>query len=666
MLQGKLRMDDYWKEQRFLQTLLDLLPTAIFWKDCNSIFIGCNQRFAELAGLASPADIIGRSDFDLPWGETQAANYQADDKAVIQSQKPKLNIEEKQTLSDGTTLHLLTNKIPLFDKNHTIKGVLGIFYDITALNEAKDKAEAASRAKTEFIANMSHDIRTPLTGIIGLSTVLKEHLSDTEDKQQATWIYESGEQLLHLLNGVLDTVQADSVTEHDIQAEWFVLNDFLNNLLQLERPAALLKNLSLDLHLEEGLPNKIYTDSHKLHRILLNLIGNAIKFTSKGKITLRVNVIGEQGNAATLVCEVTDTGSGIDENHLEKIFDRFFRITPSYKGTHAGHGVGLHIVKQYTGLLKGTITCKSIPGNGSRFILELPIQICNEQSLETVPSIFSDRKKQAFMVTKVLLVEDNPIALRVLELLVMNTGGSYKTAADGLDALKLAKEQSFDLIITDIGLPGLSGIDMTKALRAYEKEQSLAPTPIVGLTAHVSDDIRLDCLSAGMLEALAKPITAEKLETMFNLTLVNTTPNEPSKPASSTLGADLPGSLEALYQLDAYPLLDNAMGLANAGSVHLLDELITTLTKTELPQALQSLQTAYDLQNWKMIQDDAHHLKSSALYCGAHRLKMACQYLERTQKAGLSAEQEKLYLQLMNVIGQTRGFLEKYVKLMEM
>ncbi len=218
------------------------------------IFFGkINTALAETMGLASNTDIIGKTDDDLPTTKEQNAAYRVDDQFVMKSKKPKLNIEEQQTLPDGTTRILSTSKTPLLDEHGEAYGVLAIYSDVTerknleiSLEKAKNQAEAANLAKTEFIANMSHDIRTPLSGIIEISKLLEQKAQNISDKQYARWIQESSEQLLDLLNGVLDVVSAEHTKDSDVNYETFDIRQCIHEMAQLELPTIKMKKL--DFH----------------------------------------------------------------------------------------------------------------------------------------------------------------------------------------------------------------------------------------------------------------------------------------------------------------------------------------------------------------------------------------------------------------------------------
>src|SRR3990167_9845781 len=260
----------------------------------------------------------------------------------------------------------MVTKCPIKNYDGEVIGTVGCSVDITHIKElekelriAKEKAESASQAKSEFIANMSHDIRTPLTGIIGLSRILEEEATTLEEKQHARWVQESGERLLSLLNGVLDIVANDRANENDVRLETFDLYQVVQNVLELERAAVKARQLDIKTHFEGKVPHYVISDKMKLHRIILNLVGNAIKFTKKGHISIGVKLISVEKNIAYIEFQIEDTGIGIPDELQAKVFERFFKVSSSYKGIYTGNGIGLNIAKKFVELLGGNIALKS-------------------------------------------------------------------------------------------------------------------------------------------------------------------------------------------------------------------------------------------------------------------------------------------------------------------
>jgi signal transduction histidine kinase/CheY-like chemotaxis protein len=521
------------RELEIKKSIIDYLPSHyIFWKDINSVYLGCNQAFADTMKLNSCFDIIGKTDDDLPTTKEQNAAYRADDKEVIASKTPKLNIEELQNLACGSERVLLTSKAPLFDQLNNVYGVLCIYTDITerknmqlALERAKIEAETANQAKSVFITNMSHDIRTPLSGVIGMSYLLEEKLNDPEQQQYAQWIRESSEQLLNLLNGVLEVVSANNLTEIDLKLTSCNIRELIKDITQLEQPTAALKNLALEVDVDQFVPELVITDKTKLHRTLLNLIGNAIKFTEKGSVTLKVSRLSESNTETLLKFSIIDTGIGIPAEFQQKIFDRFYRIAPSEKGLSTGSGVGLHIAQSYVKLLGGDIKLTSQNNVGTEFYFNLLCQhelLSSQGSLQeskaepilpmeskpdaTKPSSFSTKNKP-----KILLIEDNLIAMKIAQTIIIKTGCYFEAATHGEMAYELATGNKFDLIITDIGLPGISGIEFTRRLRKWESSQRIEPTPIIGLTANDLELALTEGLKSGMNRLLSKPLTIQQM-----------------------------------------------------------------------------------------------------------------------------------------------------------
>jgi PAS domain S-box-containing protein len=675
----------YWKNREFVNELVDQIPAAIFWKNLQSVFMGCNKTFASFASLSSPQDIIGKTDFDLPWGESYAHLYRNDDREIINSKQPKKQIEENQTLADGSEIVLLTSKIPLFSRTGQVMGVLGIYHDITerkkmelSLQHAKENAEAANRVKDEFIANMSHDIRTPLTGIIGISAILEQEVQKIEEKEHAHLVHVSGEQLLTLLNSVLDIVSIGDKQENHVKIKSININQLLHNIAELELPTLKLKHLELTVDVDDRVPEFIKTDEVKLHRVILNLLGNAIKFTDKGHVGLKVHYTPITNKKGQLDLFVSDTGPGIAADDQDKVFDRFFRSNPSYKGQYTGFGVGLHIVQQYVALLKGSISLESELGIGTTFKVSIPVAMCapNKKVPQTTPVHraynFINEKSVTPAVTNekthpvqksnnsplILLVEDNPIALKVVESVSKDAHCTYLSATTGEQALKLAEENEFDLILSDIGLPGISGNELASSIRTLEKRLNKKTIPIIGLTAHAANAAEQESLQAGMSKVISKPITLAILKGILN----EFVPSD-EKPTAKANGfeKDLPNSEAELFNLLQFPLLDIEAGIYTLGSVETLKELVTDMFHDDIPRDLDAIKKAHSLQNWEEVERLAHKMKSGALYCGLVRMKYACQYLERYQKAGHSHLQSALYQQLIITIEHTHAAISEWV-----
>ncbi len=532
--------------------------------------------------------------------------------------------------------------------------------------------ELQNHLKTEFLANMSHDIRTPLTGVVGMSKLLEDKVQDPNQKQYAQWLGESGKQVLNMLNVILDTVSAENVNEATLREEPFELNQMLQEILQLVRPSTITKGIELKTQIDENTPPYLVSDHLKLRRILLNLLGNAIKFTQAGHITIEVKLLKQMKTHVLLHFAVADTGMGIPYELQDKVFDKFFRGTPSRKGLYRGHGLGLHIASSYANLLGGEILLTSKPGVGTTFYFDLLIKISDEASTNdklkiTSPSAKTKSKTPA-NAPKLLLVEDNHIALLTLEHMINQAGFHYRSAHDGENALNLVTEEVFDLIITDLGLPGLSGLDLTKKIRAYEKEHNRPPVPIIGLTGHDAAKIKNHCLNAGLNDTFTKPLTPEALEKIkfiyFSSAQSTSLPVDktPSPKTIKKHSADLPETEEELFTLDAFPLLDTSSALASMGNdAALLNKTLKFMMEQELPNDIKALKMAYVLGEWENIEKIAHRMKGGLVYCGAFKLVHACQYLERYHKTGQVKFLEPLYKQLNEVIDETKNAISQWL-----
>lgn len=576
---------------------------------------------------------------------------------------------------DGEIRWIMDNGFPLYDDQGNCFGVTGIAIDITEqkrqeeeLRIAKEIAEKANYAKDEFIQNMSHDIRTPLTGIIGMANLLEQSLQKTQEKEYAQMIEMSGEQLLLLFNSILDIVSSNSSKEHILEKQSFDLFELIKGICELELPTIKLKKLELSLGIDPSVPRWLITDSTKLHRILLNLLSNAIKFTQQGSVKIHVSAQPiPDDDHLELNLTISDSGIGIPESDQGKIFDRFYRAVPSSKGLYTGHGVGLHIVQKYVDLLQGTISFESNPAQGTSFQVKIPVladltkadsqsESSAALSIEVVEqwvnsSMTSQPGREETFHSQsplLLLVEDNSIALKMIESIAKQANCRYLSARTGEEALNLIEHYHFDLVLTDIGLPGISGSELTLAIRAYERNLDRSPVPIVGLTAHAVDAVKKECLLVGMSKVMMKPIKLNSLCALVNEFIKAKESSERHETAYS--GADLPAVEDELFKINFYPLLKEKNEIEDVAS---LKELLQLMINEALPQDLKAIDSAFAQKNWEQVGHIAKKIKTEALYCGAMRLKFASQYLELCNKPDPAYLVEALYKQFSTTVTET-------------
>lgn len=571
---------------------------------------------------------------------------------------------------NGDIRWIMDNGFPIFDSQGLCCGVTGVAVDVTKekkyeleLKAAKEKAEAANRAKTEFIENMSHDIRTPLSGVIGMSNLLMQGLQEPQQKQFAQWINDSGEQLLKLLNGILDVISADNISDNDINKEFFDLRQCVKDIIELERPTAYLKGLELRGHVDNEIPKYLYSDRMKVHRIILNLLGNAIKFTEKGYVSISARLLELKNQQALIHFSVSDSGIGILKEQQDKVFERFHKVSPSNKGIYSGYGVGLHIVLAYIRSLGGEIRLTSNPGIGTTFDFNLSFEcLMNDRVHNSSYSLRDEdcvEQPQLPLIRscRVLIIEDNLIALKIAETVVEDAGCCVSIAKDGEQALSLIEENDFDLILTDIGLPGISGYEFTRAVRSWELKKKKKEIPIIGLSAHAKTYTETNGLQAGMTDMYTKPITVELMKSILAKHMVDLVVAEKEDRKQGRLGIDLPDSEEELFALTSIPLLNMEKAIQTVGNEVLIRQVLQLMISGEIDKDIALIKMAHAKGDWHEISEFAHKMKGGALYIGTEKMHYACQYLERYQKAGHTSLLEPLYQQLISVVRETQDYI---------
>ncbi|MBT4286228.1 MAG: response regulator [Deltaproteobacteria bacterium] len=365
----------------------------------------------------------------------------------------------------------------------------------------KEKAEQANQAKSTFLANMSHELRTPLNAILGFTRIMQGNVRIPEDEHEnLTIINRSGEHLLGLINNVLDIskIEAGQTEKDEIS---FNVENIVYEVVNLMSQNAEAKKLQFKTIIKEGLPRYIKTDKQKLRQILLNLIGNAIKFTDQGRITLTVKKDNES-SGEFLTFSIEDTGIGIEKNDLEKIFRPFAQSSTNMmkKGT----GLGLTLSKQYAELMGGTISIESQIGTGSKFTIKIPLITAEKEEFALMTNKFTNVKSIASGQPhyRILIVEDQKENWLLLQRIHENIGIQVKIAENGLQGVKIFQEWQPHLIWMDIRMPILDGLEATKKIRDQEKGQEVK---IVGVSAHVFKDEIQNVMSVGMNSFIKKP-----------------------------------------------------------------------------------------------------------------------------------------------------------------
>lgn len=443
---------------------------------------------------------------------------------------------------DGKIRWVEDESFAIFNNDGSHIGFAGIATDITEkkenemyLQKEKIRAEAISKSKSEFIANMSHDIKTPLSGMIGMTDILISRLKEEKEIDCAKTILNAGHTLMRFLDNCIEMVLSES-GDVIFNKEPFFLKSVLHDISSLFQPAAKNKNLSFTIHYPDNVPDFFSGNRAAIYRILLNLVGNAIKFTEKGAVDLQVSI--NQNSSSPRQCiakfRIKDTGIGIAEENQKRIFDRYTRLSPSYERLYEGAGIGLSIVKKFVEELGGEICVTSQVGQGSVFLLVLPLEIpllqaeeYNNQNTELTlaasdvkfyPNELLDTQtlpaNAANQITipgnvSILLVEDNIVAQQVAVFILRDLGYQVQVADCGKKAIELFSQNKYDLVFIDVGLPDVSGYFVIEEIRKIENGKN-SFVPIIILTAHATYDVEEKKSGVDSQEMLSKPLSKDK------------------------------------------------------------------------------------------------------------------------------------------------------------
>jgi PAS domain S-box-containing protein len=513
-------------EKRLAQ-IIDFMPDATLVIDNNGRVIAWNQAIERLTGVRTE-EMLGKGNFDYAvpfYGKRRPMladlalrprTYIHNAYESFQWNGDSITAEATITTPDGPQ-HIWGTATVLFDASGRAIGAIECIRDITELKNyqinlqrAKDNAEAANTAKSEFLANMSHEIRTPLNGVLGMLQLLQ---TTDLDKEQSNFVHTatfSGKSLLSVINDILDfsKIEAGKI---ELSNEPFSPANLVRTITETFALQASEKGIQLEHMVTKNVPDTVLGDNGRIRQVLFNLIGNAVKFTHEGRVGIVLDAETEDPENVRLLLTVADTGVGIDKQKLPNIFKPFTQADGSLARKYQGTGLGLSIVKRLVALMQGHIEIESEPGKGTRVKLDL---LADAAATTRISETGRDAAASAGGngAFRILVAEDNPVS-QIFTIKILEKLGHQVTLVDnGNDVLAMLAGETFDLVLMDIQMPGMDGMEATRKIRNGDSGVLDSTVPIVAMTAHAMQGDREKFILTGMNDYVSKPLAVEELE----------------------------------------------------------------------------------------------------------------------------------------------------------
>ncbi|EEY7382072.1 aerobic respiration two-component sensor histidine kinase ArcB [Escherichia coli] len=588
------------QQSSFLRSFLDASPDLVFYRNEDKEFSGCNRAMELLTGK-SEKQLVHLKPADVYSPEAAAKVIETDEKVFRHN--VSLTYEQWLDYPDGRKACFEIRKVPYYDRVGKRHGLMGFGRDITERKRYQDALERASRDKTTFISTISHELRTPLNGIVGLSRILLDTELTAEQEKYLKTIHVSAVTLGNIFNDITDM---DKMERRKVQLDNQPV-DFTSFLADLENLSALQaqqKGLRFNLEPTLPLPHQVITDGTRLRQILWNLISNAVKFTQQGQVTVRVRY--DEGDM--LHFEVEDSGIGIPQDELDKIFAMYYQVKDSHGGKPAtGTGIGLAVSRRLAKNMGGDITVTSEQGKGSTFTLTIHAPSVAEE----VDDAF-DEDDMPLPALNVLLVEDIELNVIVARSVLEKLGNSVDVAMTGKAALEMFKPGEYDLVLLDIQLPDMTGLDISRELTKRYPREDLPP--LVALTANVLKD-KQEYLNAGMDDVLSKPLSVPALTAMIKK-FWDTQDDE-----ESTVTTEENSKSEALLDI---PMLEQYLELVGP---KLITDGLAVFEKM-MPGYVSVLESNLTAQDKKGIVEEGHKIKGAAGSVGLRHLQQLGQQIQ--------------------------------------
>ena len=490
----------------------------------------------------------------------------------------------------------------------------------------KNKSEQDSKAKNEYLANMAHDIRTPINTVLGMNEMILRENKDVEINEYANNIKRASNILVELVNDILDISKIES-GKMELIEDSYEVKELLNDVITVINDKCKKKNLQFVVNIDKNIPSGLYGDVNKIKQVLLNLLTNAVKYTQSGTITFDINIMNRnESDNVELYVSVTDTGSGIQQENLKSIFSSFKRIDEIRNTKIEGTGLGLNIVYQLLKLMKSKIEVQSEYGIGSKFYFLLDQKIVDNTPIDNYLENFNSQinKKNNYRVgfvapeARILVVDDNEMNLLVASKLLKDTQMKIDIVSSGFGCLAKINEKKYNLILMDIKMPELDGVETLRRIRNGNSIN--VDTPVIALTADVVAGVKEKYIKEGFIDYISKPIDAKKFETK--------------------VGSYIPKRLcRVIKENDKIiennnTLLNMAKGLEYCSNDReMYDEILTTYLQNGL-ENMKKIMLAYSNEDWTNYSIYIHSLKSTSLTIGAEKLSLLAKQLEEAANRG--------------------------------
>ena len=641
------------KEKSKLALVAEHAHDAILITDKNGILTWANQSFCTLSGYQLN-EVVGKKPGNILQGEKTSSTDIARISTAIKN-GASIESELVNYHKDGTEYWIDMAITPTFDVEGSLEQFIAVERDITKrkaleidLANAAKQAEVSNKAKSTFLATMSHELRTPLNGILGMAQIIESNIKDPEQHKQINVLLESGDHLLSLLNDILDFSKIEQ-NKLELNCEDFNFKDVISPITSTYIPICEDKGLNLIINNEIDSKTVFKGDKPRIRQIIFNLISNAVKFTHYGSITLLFSHTLTEKKETGIIIQIKDSGIGIRQERLDKIFDPFIQAESSTTRQYGGTGLGLAIVKQLVDIMQGEISVNSLEDKGTTFTIVIPLETSinqpttqNEMHLPTIDA----EENETPTNLSILVAEDNKVNALVTKMFCQRLGHQVTIAENGQVALDILKDTSFDLIIMDNHMPIMDGITATQIIRNKLK----LSTVIFACTADVFQEAHDNFIAAGANYILTKPLQEQSFVDAINHHKIKIECNQSDhRPKTNIIelkrySKDKITTLALTEsELTLAPILDIC-----GDDADIIDEFLTSFITTS-EESIVSLITAYDKKDIDDIRLYSHSIKGMAGNFEAHRLVESATSIEKEAKMGVIPELNDIQ-QLINLL----------------